>query len=142
VFRPQRWLPFVAIIAVSPLAAQQPARDHSHAPPPAPYQAVSKLVPLPDFIPGLGTLFVDPATLPAGPFLAYDQQGNLVSSIYMVPLKDLQAHKAFDNLKVGQAPADHVDIYYNQGHAGVADPHYHFVVWYVSRARAESLKAP
>jgi hypothetical protein len=140
VFRPQRWIPAAAILAVAPLAAQQPGRDHAHAPPPAPYQAISKLVPLPDFIPGLGNLFVDPATLPAGPFLAYDRQGSLVSSIYMIPLKDFEAHKAFDNLEVAQAPADHVDIYYNQGHAGVPDPHYHFVVWHVSRARAEALK--
>ena len=58
------------------------------APPPAPYQAVSKLVKLPEFLPGLGTLYVDPKTLPDGPFLAYDHQGKLVSTIYMIPLKD------------------------------------------------------
>jgi hypothetical protein len=137
--RPQHLVPaLVALAAASSLPAQQ--AGHSHAPPPAPYQAVSKLVPLPDFIPGLGTLYVDPATLPAGPFLAYDKQGNLVSSVYMIPLKDLQAQKAFDNLGVGKAQADHVDIYYNAGHPGVTDPHYHVVVWYVSRERAESLK--
>jgi hypothetical protein len=137
--RPQHLLSGLAIIlSASSLAAQQ--GGHSHAPPPAPFQAVSKLVPLPDFIPGLGTLYVDPATLPAGPFLAYDKQGNLVSSVYMIPLKDLQAQKAFDNLKVAQATADHVDIYYNAGHPGVPDPHYHVVVWYVSRDRAEALK--
>lgn len=137
--RPQHLLPLLALLATAPtLAAQQPA--HAHAPPPAPYQAVSKLVPLPDFIPGLGTLYVDPATLPAGPFLAYDKQGNLVSSVYMVPLKDLQAQKAFDNLKAAPGQVDHVDIYYNAGHPGVTDPHYHVVVWYVSRAKAESLK--
>jgi hypothetical protein len=140
VFRARHGIALVALFVAAPLAAQQAPRDHAHAPPPAPYQAISKLVPLPDFIPGLGNLFVDPATLPAGPFLAYDRQGNLASSIYMIPLKDLQAQKAFDNLKVAQARADHVDIYYNQGHAGVADPHYHFVVWYVSREKAESLK--
>jgi hypothetical protein len=49
------------------------------------YQAVSALVPLPDMIPGLGTLYVDPATLPVGPFAAYDKTGKLVSTIYMVP---------------------------------------------------------
>lgn len=140
--RPQHLFPVVVALLLSAptLVAQQPAKEHSHAPPAAPYQAVSKLVPLPDFIPGLGTLYVDPATLPAGPFLAYDKEGNLVSSVYMIPLKDLQAQKAFDNLKVAPAQADHVDIYYNAGHPGVTDPHYHVVVWYVSRAKAESLK--
>ena len=65
------------------------AQDISKSPPPAPYQQVSKLVKLPDFVPGLGQLFVDPATLPAGPFLAYDHDGKLVSTIYMIPVKDM-----------------------------------------------------
>jgi hypothetical protein len=128
------------VVAGATAAEAQTKDSHAHAPPAAPYQAVSKLVPLPDFIPGIGTLYVDPATLPAGPFLAYDKQGSLVSSVYMIPLKSLQEQKAFDNLKIAQANADHVDIYYNAGHPGVAEPHYHFVVWYVSRAKAESLK--
>ena len=38
------------------------------APPPAPYKKVSELVKLPDFLPGMGTLYVDPKTRPAGPF--------------------------------------------------------------------------
>ena len=109
------------------------------APPGGAYQPVSKLVPLPDFVPGLGTLYVDPATLPAGPFLAYDHQGNLVSSIYMIPLKDMNAQKAFSNLKIAQERADHVDIVYNAGHPGVAEPHYHIIVWYVSAAHAAQL---
>lgn len=60
-----------------------------NAPPEAPFQKVSGLVKLPDFIPGLGQLFVDPSTLPAGPFLAYDHDGSLVSTIYMIPVDDL-----------------------------------------------------
>jgi len=85
------------------------------------------------------TLYVDPATLPAGPFLAYDHQGHLVSSIYMIPLKDMNAQKAFSGLKVAHAVADHVDIVYNAGHPGVAEPHYHIVVWYISAQRAAQL---
>ena len=110
-----------------------------HEPPGGKYRKVSTLVALPDFVPGLGTLYVDPATLPAGPFLAYDHQGNLVSSIYMIPLKDLNAHKVFSGLKVAQARADHVDIVFNAGHPGVAEPHYHVIVWYVSAQRAAQL---
>jgi hypothetical protein len=121
------------VISPDTAAAQQ------KAPPGGAYQQVSKLVPLPDFLPGLGTLYVDPSTLPAGPFLAYDHQGALVSSIYMIPLKDMNAKKGFTDLKVGHARADHVDIVYNAGHPGVAEPHYHVIVWYVSPARAASL---
>lgn len=110
------------------------------APPSGPYQKVSALVPLPDFIPGLGTLYVDPKTLPAGPFLAYDRQGNLVSSVYMIPMKDLAAHKPFEKLVAASARVDHVDLYYNAGHPGVAEPHYHVVLWYVSPEKAAALK--
>lgn len=108
-------------------------------PPGGSYKKVSTLVALPDFVPGLGTLYVDPATLPAGPFLAYDRQGHLVSSIYMIPLKDMTAHKAFTSLKIAHDRADHVDIVFNAGHPGVAEPHYHMIVWYVSAQRAAQL---
>lgn len=121
------------VVSADALAAQQ------KAPPGGAYQQVSKLVPLPDFLPGLGTLYVDPATLPAGPFLAYDHQGALVSSIYMIPLEDMNAKKGFTDLQVGHERADHVDIVYNAGHPGVAEPHYHVIVWYVSPERAASL---
>ena len=120
-------------------AAPDTAAAQGKAPPAGAYKEVSTLVPLPDFIPGLGTLYVDPKTLPAGPFLSYDHQGQLVSSIYMVPLKDLNAQKAFSDLKVAHERADHVDILFNAGHPGVAEPHYHFIVWYVSPQRAAQL---
>ena len=110
------------------------------APPGGEYKKVSTLVALPDFVPGLGTLYVDPKTLPAGPFLAYDHSGRLVSSVYMIPVKDLDSHKAFDNLKAANEKVDHVDIYYNAGHPGVTEPHYHVVVWYVSPQQAAALK--
>lgn len=110
------------------------------APPGGNFKKVSELVPLPDFLPGMGTLYVDPTTLPVGPFLAYDREGKLVSSIYMVPMKDLEAKKAFNNLGVAKEKVDHVDLYYNAGHPGVPEPHYHIVLWYVSPAKAASLK--
>ena len=110
------------------------------APPGGNYKKVSSLVALPDFLPGLGTLYVDPATLPAGPFLAYDRKGQLVSSVYMIPLKDINEHKEFKNLKVAQMKVDHVDMYYNAGHPGVPDPHYHVILWYVSPEKAAGMK--
>jgi hypothetical protein len=118
---------------VAAVMAHDIPADFATSPPIAPYQAVSGLVPLPDFLPGLGQLYVDPATLPAGPFLAYDHDGKLVSTIYMIPLTDLSnPDKVFDNLATaGGAPVDHVDIYYNAGHPGVDVPHTHIVLWHV-----------
>ena len=48
--------------------------------PPASFKKVSSLVKLPDFVPGLGTLYVDPATLPVGPFLGYNHKGTWSTS--------------------------------------------------------------
>jgi len=126
-------LGFIALGA-TPTVAQETA------PPGGEYQKVSALVALPDFLPGMGTLYVNPKTLPVGPFLAYDRDGKLVSSIYMVPMKDLETKKAFNNLGVAKEKVDHVDLYFNAGHPGVAEPHYHVVVWYVSPEKAASLK--
>jgi hypothetical protein len=131
----QREVPLAAENRMHPDTTMAPM----HEPPGGPYRKVSTLVALPAFVPGLGTLYVDPSTLPAGPFLAYDHQGDLVSSIYMIPLKDMNAHNAFSGLKVAQARADHVDIMFNAGHPGVAEPHYHVIVWYVSPQRAAQL---
>ncbi len=101
------------------------------------YQAVADLVPLPNHIPGIGTLFVDPATLPAGPFAAYDKSGALVSTIYMIPLEDMQNQMKFAGLDVAGAATTSVDMYYNAGHPGVDKPHYHIVLWHVDAASAD-----
>jgi hypothetical protein len=118
----------LAALGVAPAFAQTQVQT---APPGGAYQRVSDLVTLPAFLPGLGELWVDPATLPAGPFLAYDREGRLVSAIYMVPIADLEAGTTFDNLAVPGGPVDHVDIYYNAGHPGVEAPHAHVVLWHV-----------
>jgi hypothetical protein len=110
------------------------------APPGGDYKKVSSLVALPDFIPGLGTLYVDPATLPAGPFLAYDRNGRLVSTVYMIPLKDINDHKEFKNLKAAKQRVNHVDMYFNAGHPGVQEPHYHVILWYISPEKAAEMK--
>lgn len=119
----------------------QTAQAQETVPPGGEYKKVSTLVELPDFLPGLGTLYVNPTTLPAGPFLAYDREGHLVSTIYMIPLKDINDHKAFNNLAVAHEPkVDHVDMYYNAGHPGVPEPHYHVILWYISPEKAAALK--
>ncbi|HZT50413.1 MAG TPA: DUF5602 domain-containing protein [Stellaceae bacterium] len=129
-----------AVALASVLAVPALAQSVQHAPPGGAYKKVSELVKLPDFLPGLGTLYVDPKTLPAGPFLAYDHKGNLVSTIYMIPLKDLNDQKTFGDLASPGGRVDHVSIYYNAGHPGVPDPHYHIVLWHVPKAK-ESLVA-
>ena len=137
----QKGLRFTVLaLALATAAMVAPASAQEKAPPGGNYQKVSALVALPDFLPGLGTLYVDPKTLPAGPFLAYDKEGKLVSSVYMIPLKDLDAHKQFNDLGAAKEKVDHVDVYFNAGHPGVAEPHYHVVVWYVSPEKAAALK--
>ena len=122
-----------AVLALSAVPAL--AQNVATAPPGGAYKKVSTLVKLPDFLPGLGTLYVDPKTLPEGPFLAYDHKGRLISTIYMIPLKDMQDQKAFARLAAPGGRVDHVSIYYNAGHPGVPDPHYHIVLWHVSPAQ-------
>lgn len=104
--------------------------------PPAKFKKVSTLVKLPDFLPGMGTLYVDPATLPVGPFLGYNHKGKLVNIIYMVPMKDLEAHKNFDALggATKDMKVDHTAIQFNPGHPGVEEPHYHITQWLISPA--------
>ena len=122
---------FSTILVSSLVCFTAPVVAQEQAPPAEPYKKVSELVTLPDFLPGLGQLYVDPATLPAGPFLAYDHDGKVVSTIYMVPIADLEGKKTFDNLTVPGGSVDHVDIYYNAGHPGVEVPHAHIVLWHV-----------
>jgi hypothetical protein len=35
---------------------------------------------------------------------------------------------------------NHVDIYYNSGHPGVPDPHYHVVLWYIPAEQTSALE--
>jgi len=128
----------IAIGVLASLATPGWAQNVEQAPPPAPYKKVSTLVKLPDFLPGLGTLYVDPSTLPAGPFLAYDHKDKLVSTIYMIPMKDMSGEKTFADLPAPGGKVDHVSLHFNAGHPGVPEPHYHIVLWHVSRQQ-ESL---
>ena len=133
--------PFLALAVLLTVGgAQTTAQSLTTAPPGGEYKKVSSLVKLPDFLPGIGTLYVVPSTLPAGPFLAYDREGKLVSTVYMVPLKDLNAHKKLYDLNVAKEGVDHVDMYYNAGHPGVPEPHYHIVLWYIPADKQAMLK--
>jgi hypothetical protein len=96
------------------------------------YRRVSDLVNFPKFFPGLGILFVKPDTLPLGPFLCFDRKDRLMATVYMVPIKDIDDHKSLEAPGFA-GPVDHVTVYFNAGHAGVDVPHYHFVIWHVSK---------
>jgi hypothetical protein len=127
---------FAAIALTAALATPALAADQvEKAPPSGAYKKVSELVKIPDFLPGLGQLYVDPKTLPAGPFLAYDRDGRLVSTVYMLPIEDLSnKDKRFDDLAAPGGKVDHVDVYFNAGHPGVEKPHAHVVLWHVPKA--------
>lgn len=126
---------FTASLLVAVPAFAHDEKALKVAPPGEPYVQVSNVLPLPEFIPGLGTLFVDPQTLPAGPFLAYDHDGKLSATIYMTPLEDLRNGTAYDGLGIGSHTVSGVDIYYNAGHPGVEKPHAHIVLYHDADAK-------
>ncbi len=108
----------------------------TRGPPPAGYRKVSTLAKLPEFIPGLGALYVRPQTIPAGPFLGYDRGGRLVNTVFMIPVADVAARKTFEHLAVGGGAVQEVDFYSTPGHPGVEQPHYHVVLWHVPKEAA------
>lgn len=58
----------IAIITLLLMLAVPAFAASSKEPPDESYRKVSELVALPDFLPGMGTLYVKPGTLPVGPF--------------------------------------------------------------------------
>ncbi len=94
---------------------------------------VSDLVNFPKFFPSLGILFVKPETLPLGPFLCFDRKDHLMATVYMVPTRDIDDRKLLEAPGFAGAAVDHVSLYFNPGHPGVDVPHYHVVIWHVTR---------
>ena len=132
--RSPRMTPLLAVLVLGACAARVTE------PPGGYYQKVSSLVHFPDFYPGLGTLYVQPTTLPYGPFRGYDRNRELADTIYMVPVQDFDTHASVRDLEGTPLPVDHVEIYFNSGHPGVEVPHYHIVLWHVSRERQKLLQ--
>lgn len=136
----------LVLLAALPFAAAQ-SSDLLTSPPPAPYVAVSSILPLPDFIPGAGALFIDPANAPVGPWLAYGSDGSLVEVLFMVPVSEMEKATNWSDLgagllaQIGKA-VDHVDISYNGGHPGMAEPHYHIRLAVVDAATQEAQLNP
>ncbi|HET7621882.1 MAG TPA: DUF5602 domain-containing protein [Gemmatimonadaceae bacterium] len=134
----------MAVLAVTGgllAAAPSAASAQEKAPPGGQYKQVCKLVELPCFLPGLGDLYVVPSTIPAGPWLGYDHDGNLVNTVYMIPIKDMDDHKSFDDLEVAKGKkVDHVSVLFTPAHPGVAVPHYHIILWYIPPEKVKALK--
>lgn len=115
------------------------AADYTKEPPGGRYHVVPNGMILSDFPPALGKVYVDQDKLPVGPYLAYDQSGKLVCTIYMLSMKEMDAHKDFDDLLATDAKVDHVNLYYNAGHPYMEMPHYHFALWHISREEEQAL---
>jgi len=96
------------------------------------YKKVSSLAVFPDFVPGLGEFYVKPETLPLGPLLLFDREDRLVATVYMIPVEDINDHKKLD-LPGFMGRCDHVTFYFQSGHVGAEMPHYHLVIWNVSK---------
>lgn len=130
-----------SLAVAAALAATPAIAADIHKAPPEGFKKVSSLVHLPDYIPGLGTLYLDPATAPVGPYLGYDKSGKLVHVTYMIPLKQIEARKGFADL--GQAAAgvkiDHTDVAFNPGHPGMMEAHYHITQWLIPRSAQEKM---
>jgi hypothetical protein len=140
----------LAILAMPPLAANaQTARDMEAFARTAPkrmavqishrrmserigYKKVSSLVNFPSFFPGIGEVYVQPRTLPNGPYRAFDRRGRLSSTISMIPIEDMEDRKKFDLAGLA-GRGDHVTVYFNSGHPGLDKPHYHIHIWHVSK---------
>lgn len=109
---------------------------------------VTELLPLPDFIPGAGALYIQPEDAPVGPWLAYGSDGTLIEVLFMVPISEMQQAMNWDDLATGTLAElgidsiDHIDISYNGGHPGMAEPHYHFRLVLVDAATQNAALNP
>jgi hypothetical protein len=111
-----------------------------YEPPGGKFQKVSEIVHFPDFIPGLGTLYVQPDTMPIGPYYGFDRRGRQVNTIYMIPMRVLEEHQVNKMLEGARLPVDHVVISYTEPHPGVDEPHYHIILWHVSAEAAAKVQ--
>ncbi|MEX2540295.1 MAG: hypothetical protein WD314_00745 [Trueperaceae bacterium] len=118
-------------VAISSLIAVASAQNDLNPPLPDGYVSVSEIVRLPEFIPGVGALYIHPDDAPVGPWLSYGNDGNLVEVVFMVPLSELQNSTDWENLAsgtfetLGASGIEHVDVSFNGGHPGMAEAHYH-----------------
>lgn len=99
------------------------------------YKAVTTLTngAFPPFYPGLGEVYVRPKSLPVGPFLTFDRKGHQISTVYMLSLEEMNGHRKFEATGTRVPRVNHVTVYHHNGHPGVDFPHYHYVLWHVTK---------
>ncbi len=68
-----------------------------------------------------------------GPFLTFDRKGHQISTVYMLSLEEMNGHRKFEATGTRVPRVNHVTVYHHNGHAGVDFPHYHYVLWHVSK---------
>jgi hypothetical protein len=107
-----------------------------YEPPGGKFQKLSHIVNFPGFYPGLGSLYVQPDTMPIGPYYGYDRRGRLVNTIYMVPTRLLDQHQVIKMIEGTRLAVDHVVISYTAPHPGVDEPHFHIILWHISAEAA------
>lgn len=124
-------------LAATATAAQDHAM-HPHGQPPAKFVKIADALKNPGlaFIPGLGELWVDPATLPAGPFFGYDKGGKLVNITYMLPTAQIEKNQVWNDLGTAASglKIDHTDVHVSGAHPGVAEKHVHVINWLIPHA--------
>lgn len=94
------------------------------------------LHPLRERLPGVAR--VEPGR-PGGPDLAYDTQGRVIATVYVVSSREL-VDRDVETLRGEGRPIDHVDIYPLVGRSEVPVPHYAIVLWHVSEPEAAALR--
>lgn len=93
------------------------------------------------FASGLGTVQVDLNRLPAGPFVAQDEQGRQIGTAWVMALDDLNNWQRFGRLPVDPLAIGHMDMYYHAGLPGPEEARYLVVLWDVGPTLAQQIDA-
>jgi hypothetical protein len=103
---------------------------------PAALPAIRALHPLRERLRGVAR--VEPGR-PGGPDLAYDAQGHVIATVYVVSSREL-LDRDTETLRAEGRRIDHVAIFPLVGRAEVPVPHYAIVLWHVSELEAARLR--
>lgn len=127
-----RWIGLGLLLAL--------AGCYSYEPPGGNFVKLSSVSHFPDFYPGLGTLYVQPASMPIGPYYGYDRLGHQVNTIYMVPLTFFDDHQVAKWIQSSHLRVNHLTLAYTNPHPGVDMQHYHIILWHISPEDAEKVQ--
>jgi hyperosmotically inducible periplasmic protein len=97
------------------------------------------LEPIAELFPGFARIEGDPVARSRGPFVAYDQSGHAVATIYEISMREM-AEAGVDGLEAKGRPIDHVTIYPVSATAELPDAQYHVVLWHVTASEAAALR--